>query len=115
MKKCQFVVGVVMMALVVTMTSCAGSCNEKTLFSTENVSESRQLKGFEEIEINGSPTIYYTQTDSFSVKVKGPEEYVKNILTEKKITAIYIAIPATIQKLLIIDPSSNIDEVMMLR
>jgi len=82
MKKCQFVVGVVMMALVVTMTSCAGSCNEKTLFSTENVSESRQLKGFEEIEINGSPTIYYTQTDSFSVKVKGPEEYVKNILTE---------------------------------
>lgn len=83
MKKCQFVVCVMMMmALMATMASCVGSCNEKTLFSTKNISELRQLMGFEEIEINGSPTVYYTQADSFSVKVTGPEDYVKNILTE---------------------------------
>lgn len=82
MKKVQFVMSGVMMVLAITMTSCVSCWNEQTLLSVDITTEQRQLTGFEEIEINGSPTIYYTQTDSFSVKVKGPEEYVKNILTE---------------------------------
>lgn len=82
MKKVQFVAGGVMMVLAITMTSCVSCWKEQTLLSVDFTTEQRQLKGFEEIEINGSPTIYYAQTDSFSVKVKGPGEYVENILTE---------------------------------
>ena len=43
---------------------------------------SRNLTGFEKIEITGSPTVYYTQSDSFSVKVTGPERLVSDIVTE---------------------------------
>lgn len=83
MRKGQFVViGVILMTIAVAMTSCVGSCINRTSFHTKYISELRSLKGFEEIEINGSPTVYYTQGDSCSVKVSGPEDYVKNILTE---------------------------------
>lgn len=83
MRKVQFVVsGVMMMVLAITITSCVSCWREQTLLGGNYTTEQRQLKGFEEIEINGSPTVYYTQADSFSVKVKGPEELVKNILTE---------------------------------
>lgn len=83
MRKGQFVmVGVMIMAIAVAMTSCMGSCLSNRSFKTKYISELRNLKGFEEIEINGSPTVYYTQSDSCSVKVTGPEDYVKNILTE---------------------------------
>ena len=34
------------------------------------VSQSRSLSGFDKVEINGSPTVYYAQTDSFSVRVR---------------------------------------------
>ena len=55
----------------------------KTILSDgPKVTETRQLEGFEEIEINGSPRICYTQADSFSVIVKGTREAIDNILTE---------------------------------
>ena len=46
------------------------------------VTEVRPLKGFEEIEISGSPRVCYTQADSFSVRVKGAKASVENILTD---------------------------------
>ena len=72
-----------MMAIGVMVASCAECGRTNVVFSDKHVSETRQLKDFEEIEINGSPTVYYTQGDSCSVEVKGPEGFVKNILTEK--------------------------------
>lgn len=71
----------VMMTAVMTMTSCQSLWKKQSLFEAHFVNESRNLKDFEEIEINGSPTVYYTQSDSFSIKVKGPEELVDNIVT----------------------------------
>ena len=81
MRKRQFVMVGVMMAMAVLVTSCA-RCSDNMVFDKNTITENRQLKGFEEIEINGSPTVYYTQGKSFSVTVKGPESRVKNILTE---------------------------------
>jgi hypothetical protein len=46
------------------------------------ITESRSLRGFECIEVFGSPTVYYQQADSFSVMVKGPQKLVDHILTE---------------------------------
>lgn len=83
MKKRQFIAsGLMMLIAVVTMTSCVDLMKTQTTFGENIVSEKRNLKGFEEIEISGSPTVYYTQADSCSVKVKGPESLVKNIITE---------------------------------
>lgn len=74
--------GLMLLAAAVAMTSCVDVWKSQTIFGTKNVAEWRSLKGFEEIEISGSPTVYYNQADSFSVKVKGPEILVKNIVTE---------------------------------
>lgn len=85
MRKRQFVVlGLMLLAAAMTMTSCVDLLKTRTTFGGKIVSEMRGLKGFEEVEINGSPTVYYTQADSFSVKVKGPEDLVKNIITERE-------------------------------
>lgn len=82
MRKRRFVLVGVMIVVAVTATSCVRLWKKQTVFSENTITEARQLEGFEEIEINGSPTVYYTQGDSFSVTVKGPESRVKNILTE---------------------------------
>ena len=73
--------GAILVAMSVMVVSCVHRTN---VFSDKESqqSEVRNLKGFEEIEINGSPTVYYTQTDSFSVRVVGPSEGVKDILTD---------------------------------
>ena len=77
-----------MFALVVTMmmTSCVNKLDTLPLSSDMGamVDVTRNLTGFEEIEINGSPTVYFTQTDSFSVVVKGPEKIIEDIITEKE-------------------------------
>ena len=83
MKKGQILMsGIVLLTVAVTMTSCVEFRRGQTLFGTASITEQRGLKGFEEIEINGSPTVYYTQSDHFSVKLKGSESQVKDILTE---------------------------------
>ena len=79
MRKKHVLIAGVMMGMVVLTTSCV---NQKAVFE-KTVSENRVLKDFEEIEINGSPTVYYTQGNKFSVTVKGPESQVNNIITEK--------------------------------
>ena len=77
-----------MFALVMTvmMTSCVNKLETLSLSSDLGamVNVTRNLTGFEEVEINGSPTVYFTQADSFSVVVKGPENIIEDIITEKE-------------------------------
>ena len=42
----------------------------------------RDIRGFDRIDVIGSPTVYYTQADSFSVRVKGPTDLISNIITD---------------------------------
>ena len=81
MKANSLLKGAILVAMSVMVVSCVHRTN---VFSDKESqqSEVRKLKGFEEIEINGSPMVYYTQTDSFSVRVVGPSEGVKDILTD---------------------------------
>ncbi len=67
--------------LTMGMASCVNRINGLDFTPGEKVTESRPHKGFERIVINGSPTVYYTQADSFSVTVKGPSNIVEDILT----------------------------------
>lgn len=80
MKRKQFaIVGMMLLMGSVTLVSC----HNTAVISKDYVTEDRLIKGFEEVEVVGSPNVYYTQADSFSVRVKGPDNFVDNILTEK--------------------------------
>ena len=85
MKIKSLVSGLIMIGGVMMTVSCV-SCHPGRIHfdssSSERLTEVRPLKGFEKIEISGSPTVYYTQADSFSVKVEGTSEGIENILTE---------------------------------
>lgn len=78
-RKQLFLTGILLMAAAMLSTSCV---NMKIGMDGDVVSEFRPLKGFEKIEINGSPNVYYTQADTFSVKVRGPKDAMENILTD---------------------------------
>ena len=78
-RKQLFLTGILLMATAMLSTSCV---NMKIGMDGDVVSEFRPLKGFEKIEINGSPNVYYTQADTFSVKVRGPKDAMENILTD---------------------------------
>ena len=82
MKATSMFKGVLLVTMSFIVTSCV--CRTKSFSGNdyEQRSEIRDLRGFEQIEINGSPTVYYSQADSFSVKVTGPSESVDDILTE---------------------------------
>ena len=45
------------------------------------VVEPRALKGFDKIEVLGSPSVHYFQADTYHVSVEGPEDVVKKIIT----------------------------------
>jgi hypothetical protein len=80
MKRKQFaIVGMMLLMSSATLVSC----HNTAVISKDYVTEDRLIKGFEEVEVVGSPNVYYTQADSFSVRVKGPDNFVDNILTEK--------------------------------
>jgi len=49
---------------------------------SKRITQQRSLKGFERINVYGSPTVYYTQADSFSVRLDGPEKVLSEIVTE---------------------------------
>ena len=51
---------------------------------SERITETRSLKGFERIDIYGSPTVCYTQADTFSLRLEGPKNIVDEILTSVK-------------------------------
>ena len=72
---------------VVAMALCSCSTSGlKVNFTSDNSTletQTRNISGFERVDVIGSPTVYYLQSDSFSVRVKGPNaEYINNILTE---------------------------------
>ena len=81
-RKHLFLKGLLLMAVAVMSTSCMRQLKELEIGDGPVVTETRNLKGFEKIEINGSPNVYYTQADSFSVRVKCSKEGQENILTE---------------------------------
>lgn len=69
--------------LLLVMAQTVVSCVYKN-GSWENgprVVQSRPLKGFDKIEVYGSPSVYYSQANAFSVSVKGPEDKVDKIVT----------------------------------
>ena len=78
-RKQLFLMGILLMAVAMLSTSCV---NMKVGLSGDIATEYRPLKDFEKIEISGSPNVYYTQADTFSVKVRGPKDAMENILTE---------------------------------
>ena len=84
MKRHHFLLGIAMVGLSVAMSSCVNCYRSLSFSEKDMVTETRHLKDFERIEVNGSPTVYYTQADSFSVVVKAPEDVIDEILTEKE-------------------------------
>jgi hypothetical protein len=78
-RKKLFLTGALLMALAMFSTSCV---NQKFGIGGDAVTQYRPLKGFEKIDISGSPNVYYTQADSFSVKVRCSKDAMENILTD---------------------------------
>ena len=75
--------GAVALAMMIGVTSCKTEWRKISVMDDgPKLTEVRPLKGFEEIEINGSPRVCYTQADSFSVRVRGTKTGIENILTE---------------------------------
>lgn len=70
------------LSVLLALCSCTTSGLKVSYSDSDAVTQSRSLNGFEKITVLGSPTVYYTQADSFSVSVKGPSDYVDNILTD---------------------------------
>ena len=72
--------------MLLTTALMATSCmHEIKVFSDDGpkVTQVRHIKDFEEIEIMGSPTVYYQQGNTYGVKVVGSEDQVDKIVTEK--------------------------------
>ena len=71
----------VILFLVVTLalTSCIQIKETKSVLPVK--SEQRQTAAFERIRLLGSPTIYYTQSDSISVRVEAPEDVLQYLET----------------------------------
>ena len=82
--KQSLVTSLLVLVMAQTIVSCI-SCEKKGMAVFDGgpeVTQYRRLKGFDKIEIWGSPTVYYSQADSFSVKVEGPERLVDDIITK---------------------------------
>lgn len=82
MKTRKVLSSVLLLTMSMITMSCIRTGRVVESFSEERITETRPLTGFEKIEINGSPTVYYTQADTFSVTVEGTAKGVDNILTE---------------------------------
>lgn len=72
------------------MTSCVMTCNRSFDISDDITVEWRHLRNFERIEISGSPTVVYTQADTFGVRVEGPDNLIPRILTETEGGTLYV-------------------------
>ena len=71
------------MLLTVALMTISCKSEFKVFSDSPMVTQVRQIKGFDRVEIVGSPTVYYQQGNAYSVKVKGPEDLVDKIVTEK--------------------------------
>lgn len=84
MKAKNFLIVGVLSLTVLMATSCVHDVKTLSSFdSGPQMFEKRLMSGFEKIEIAGSPTVYYSQADSFSVIVKGAEKLLEEIITTK--------------------------------
>lgn len=73
----------VVLAMSMGFTSCKSEWRSiRVMDDGPKLTEVRPLRDFEEIEINGSPRVCYTQADSFSVCVKGTKTSIENIITD---------------------------------
>ena len=77
-----------LLMVAVGMTSCVMTCNRP--IAGDEIVEWRKHRGFESIEISGSPNVVYTQTDTFGVRLEGPEKMVENMMTEVKDRTLFV-------------------------
>ena len=77
-----------LLMVAVGMTSCVMTCNRP--IAGDEIVELRKHQGFESIEISGSPNVVYTQTDTFGVRLEGPEKMVENMMTEVKDRTLFV-------------------------
>ncbi len=77
-RKIQFLT---MMAVLIGLTSCTSCKVSRWHVETSQASETRELSGFERIELQGSLDVKYQQADSFSVEVSAPEQYLDKVET----------------------------------
>ena len=77
-RKIQFLT---MMAVLIGLTSCTSCKVSRWHVETSQASETRELSGFERIELQGSLDVKYQQADSFSVEVSAPEKYLDKVET----------------------------------
>ena len=64
-----------MLAAAVLLTSCVA----RSYRHEEQVSQLRKTSAFEQVYVHGSPTVYYKQGDSTSVRVEGAQSMVNEI------------------------------------
>jgi len=76
------------MMVALGMTSCVMTCDRP--MPGEQIVELRKQRGFERIEISGSPNVVYTQADTFGVRLEGPEKMVDNMMTEVRDRTLYV-------------------------
>lgn len=90
MKAKQYLIysGLLLMAAL-GMTSCVMTCNRSFDISDQTV-EWRHLRNFERIEIIGSPTVVYTQADTFGIRIEGPDNLIPRILTDTDGGTLYV-------------------------
>lgn len=77
-----------LVALLVLMSSTSLYASH----GSDKVEESRQLKGFERIRLQGSPDIKYTQGKTWSVRVKAPKRIIKNVQTRVENQTLVVSI-----------------------
>ena len=77
-----------LMMVALGMTSCVMTCNRP--FPGDQIVDVRKHRGFERVEISGSPSVVYTQADTFGVRLEGPEKMVENMVTEVKDRTLHV-------------------------
>ena len=86
-RQCLMYSALIMMAAF-GMSSCVMTCDRP--ISGDQIVELRKHRGFERIEISGSPNVVYTQADTFGVRLEGPEKMVENMMTEVKDRTLFV-------------------------
>ena len=81
----------ILIALLLLLTSCnvrmerSSSTNHEPIVSTD-----REVAAFERIQLMGSPTIYYTQDNTITVRVEAPQELVEFVETEVRDSTLFV-------------------------